>query len=181
MAVTFCCEACEQLNRNGCDCDKKIFQLLGRYWTLAFEDYRGEEGEIEYSKKKLDILVDIFAHYEKMEIESSGTVALVKTSKADVLGDIQERYWALSIEYNAILGDPLPNFFVRHRDPVVWGKFTNPAPVPHICNQCCGVAGLVRDKRALFGTFLGFYRGQSRLPPACTPQMRGFKSRLSPV
>ena len=112
MVVTFCCEACEQLNRNGCDCDDTIFQLLGSYWTLAFEDYRGEEGEIEYSKKKLDILVDIFSHYEKMEIESSGTVALVKTSKADVLGDIQERYWALSIEYNAILGDPLPNFFV---------------------------------------------------------------------
>ena len=27
---------------------------------------------------------------------------------------IHERYWALSIEYNAIVGDPLPNFFVRN-------------------------------------------------------------------
>ena len=112
MVVTFCCEACEQLNRNGCDCDEKIFQLIGRYWTIAFEAYRGEEGEIEYSKGKLDILVDIFSRWEMMEIESPGTVALVKTSMADVLGDIHERYWALSIEHNPIVGDPLPNFFV---------------------------------------------------------------------
>ena len=56
--------------RYGCDCDEKIFTLIVRYWTLAFEDFSGEEGEIEYSKRKLDILVDIFARWEMMEIES---------------------------------------------------------------------------------------------------------------
>ena len=100
--------------RYGCDCDEKIFTLIVRYWTLAFEDFSGEEGEIEYSKRKLDILVDIFARWEMMEIESPGTVALVKVSIDAVLGDIHERYMALIIEHNAIVGDPLPNFCVRN-------------------------------------------------------------------
>ena len=102
------------MNRYGCDCDEKIFQLIVRYWTLAFADYRGAEGEIEYSKRKLDFLVDIFARWEMMEIESPGTVARVKVSLDAVLGDIHERYMALIIEHNAIVGDPLPNFFVQN-------------------------------------------------------------------
>ena len=84
--------------RYGCDCDEKIFTLIVRYWTLAFEDFSGEEGEIEYSKRKLDILVDIFARWEMMEIESPGTVALVKVSIDAVLGDIHERYMALIMQ-----------------------------------------------------------------------------------
>ena len=69
---TFCvdCEACKLLERNGCDCDKAIFQLIARLWTSAFEDCQAEEGEIEYSKRKLDSLVEVFAHWERMEIES---------------------------------------------------------------------------------------------------------------
>ena len=127
MVVTFCCEACEQLNRNGCDCDEKIFQLIGRYWTIAFEAYRGEEGEIEYSKGKLDILVRIFADWEMKEIESSGTVALVKVNVGDVLGDIHERCRALIIQWNDTFGYPEPNFFVRNEvetahDNELWQK-----------------------------------------------------------
>jgi len=114
MTSFFCYEACEQLNRNGCDCHGKIFQLIGLYWTLAFEDFSGEDRETKYSKRKLDILVDIFSRWEMMEIESRGTVALVKVSMDAVLGDIHERYMALIIEHNAIVGDPLPNFFVRN-------------------------------------------------------------------
>ena len=111
---TFCvdCEACKLLERNGCDCDKAIFQLIARLWTSAFEDCQAEEGEIEYSKRKLDSLVEVFAHWERMEIESSGTVTLVKSNPN--LSNILERFSAIAVQWNAIVGCPLPNFFVRN-------------------------------------------------------------------
>ena len=95
-----------------CDCDEKIFQHLGRLWTRAFEYYQGEEGENEYSKGKLDVLVELFAHYEMMERVSSGIVTLVKSSLS--FEDIYERGTAIAKQWNAIVGCPLPNFFVRN-------------------------------------------------------------------